>query len=136
MANSFHQIRLHVGRYKSALLSLQTPWGQVQPKFLPEGVGPASGVLQKIVHDIFDDFDEWTIRIFDNLLVLAHDYNDACIKAKLFINRCIERNVILKFSKTWLGFDNANFFGYVCKYQRFELSQKRKDAIAAIPFPT
>ena len=134
MANSFHQIRL--SKHTSAMLSVQTPWGQVQPKFLPEGVGPASGILQKIVHDIFDDFDEWTIRIFDNLLILAHDYDDAYKKTVLFVNRCIDRNVILKFSKTWLGFDEANFFGYVCKYQKFELSQKRKDAIAAIPFPT
>jgi hypothetical protein len=89
MANSFHQIKL--SKHTSAMLSesVQTPWGHVQPKFLPEGVGPASGILQKFVHEIFDEFDEWTIRIFDNLLVLAHDYNDACVKAKLVINKCI-----------------------------------------------
>ena len=43
MANSFHQIPL--SEEFSNLLSVQTPWGLVKPRFLPEGVGPASGLL-------------------------------------------------------------------------------------------
>ena len=56
MANSFHQIPL--SEEFSDLLSVQTPWGLVKPKFLPEGVGPASGVLQHLVREIFKDFEE------------------------------------------------------------------------------
>jgi hypothetical protein len=51
MANSFHQIP--ISQKFSELLSVQTPWGLVRPKFLPEGVGPASGLLQNIVREIF-----------------------------------------------------------------------------------
>jgi len=47
MANSFHQIPLSE-EFKD-ILSVQTPWGLVRPRFLPEGVGPASGILQRIV---------------------------------------------------------------------------------------
>jgi hypothetical protein len=56
MANSFHQIP--ISQRFSELLSVQTPWGLVRPKFLPEGVGPASGLLQNLVREIFKDFDE------------------------------------------------------------------------------
>ena len=44
LTNAFHQIR--IGDETSAKLSIQTPWGQVQPKFMPEGVAPASIYLQ------------------------------------------------------------------------------------------
>jgi hypothetical protein len=131
--NSFHQIKL--GPITSARLSVQTPWGQVQPLFMPEGIGPASGLLQSVVSEIFRDYEDWTIAIFDNLLALAHDYEDAYRKVNLILDRCIERNLYLKFSKTWLGFDHANFFGYVCKFQKYELSDARKESILNMVFP-
>ena len=40
MTNSFHQIPL--GPISRQRLSVVTPWGQFQPRFLPEGVAPAS----------------------------------------------------------------------------------------------
>ena len=111
MTNSFHQIPL--GPITSNNLSIQTPWGLVKPKFVPEGIGPASGILQNLVMDLFSEYDEWTIAIFDNLSVLAHDYDDAFKKLKIIFNRCSERNVILKFSKSWLAFPSVSFFGYL-----------------------
>lgn len=133
LANAFHQIRL--GPITSARLSLQTIWGQYQPKFLPEGVGPASGILQRIVSEIFADFEEWTIVIYDNLLVLAHDMEDAYVKLDKILDRCIERNVSLKFAKSWIGFTEARFFGYIVKKGSYCLSAERKQAIMDIPFP-
>lgn len=132
--NSFHQFRL--ADKTSSLLSVQTPWGLFRPKFMPEGVGPASGILQNAARELFADFSDWTISIFDNLLVLAHDYEDAYRKLELILDRCIERNVFLKFSKSWLGFDKAKFFGYIVRHRRYELDQERKDSITSIPFPT
>jgi hypothetical protein len=102
---------------------------------MPEGIGPASGLLQSVVAEIFHDFQDWTIAIFDNLLALAHDFDDAYRKVNLILDRCIERNLYLKFSKTWLGFDHANFFGYVCRFQKYELSDARKQSILAMTFP-
>eukprot|EP01040_Poterioochromonas_malhamensis_P027275 gene27275-biopygen10146 len=103
---------------------------------MPEGVGPASGILQNAAREIFADFSDWTISIFDNLLVLAHDFQDAYNKLDLILNRCIEKNVFLKFSKSWLGFDRAKFFGYIVRYRRYELDKDRKDSISSIPFPS
>jgi len=85
MTNSFHQIPLT--ETASKLLSEQTPWGLVRPRFLPEGVGPASGMLQSIVREIFKDYADWTIVIFDNFLVLAHDFDDAYDKLKLVLEQ-------------------------------------------------
>jgi hypothetical protein len=132
--NAFHQVLLHPET--SALLSIQTPWGQVQPRFMPEGIGPASGILQSIVSEIFVDFEAWSIAIFDNLLILATDYDDAYRKLELVFDRCILRNVFLKLSKSFFGNDFANFFGYVCQYMRYELSKERITAIQEMPFPT
>ena len=47
LTNSFHQIKL--GPITSNKLSVVTPWGLRRPVYLPEGVAPASGTLQKMV---------------------------------------------------------------------------------------
>jgi hypothetical protein len=134
LVNSFHQFLL--GKDTSAKLSVQTPWGQVQPKFMPEGIGPASGILQKHMSEIFADFEEWSIVIFDNMLILAHDYADAYEKVQIIFQRCVDRNLFLKFSKSWFGFDSVLFFGYRCRHKTYELTVERKSALAAVPFPT
>ena len=72
LANSFHQIP--ISQEFSDILSVQTPWGLYRPKFLPEGVGPASGALQYIVREIFKEYEDWTVVIFDNFLILTEDY--------------------------------------------------------------
>ena len=109
MTNSFHQLPL--SEPASQLLSVQTPWGLVRPKFLPEGVGPASGLLQSVVGDIFDfeDFKDWTIVIFDNFLVLANDYEDAASKLERVIDRCAAYGVVLKIKKSFIGVDTVTF---------------------------
>ena len=65
----------------------------------------------------------------------AHDFADAYKKLELILDRCIERNVFLTFSKSWLGFDHANFFGYVVRHNCYQLFQSRKDGIMEIQFP-
>ena len=133
MTNSFHQLPLHP--MTSALLSIQTPLGQLEPKFMPEGVSPASGWLQKIVSEIFADFDEWIVVIFDNFLVLGHDHQDLHDKTRRVLERCRERNIFLKMSKSRFGHKTANFFGYVVDGEGYYLSEQRTEALMAIPMP-
>ena len=133
MANSFHQIPL--GEEFSNLLSVQTPWGLVRPKFLPEGVGPASGLLQHLVRGIFEPFAAWTIVIFDNFLVLADDYQDAYNKLKLVLEKCREVGIVLKLKKSFIGVEEATFFGYHVTHGSWEMSGARKDAISVMSFP-
>ena len=95
--NSFHQFP--PTELSSQRLAIQSPWGLVEPIFLPEGVSPASCHLQWTMMQMFGDFDEWSIVIFDNVLLLAHDQDDACKKLRMFLERCRKHNVFLKMSK-------------------------------------
>jgi len=133
LTNGFHQFKLDDAT--SRLLSVQTPWGQVEPIFLPEGVPQGSGILQQVMMDVYGDFSDWAIVIFDNLLVLAHDFQDAYEKTKLIIERSAQRNMVLKMKKTWLGFDKVTFFGYECSKGQYKLSQERIDSITSMPMP-
>ena len=85
---------------------------------------------------IFHDYLDFMIVIFDNLLVLATDYSDAFSKFQLVVTRCREYNIVLKFSKSYLGFSEARFFGYVVRHGTYELSQQRKESIQVLPMPT
>jgi hypothetical protein len=134
MSNSFHQIPLD--EVSSNLLSVATPWGLFRPLFLPEGVGPASGILQKIVRRIFADFNDWIIVIFDNFLVLANDFDDAYVKLEKILNVCKLHGIVLKMKKCWIGVEQVTFFGYQINPGSWSLSQQRKDSIHALLFPT
>ena len=133
LTNGFHQFKLDPETAR--MLSIQTPWGQVQPKFLPEGVPIGSAWLQECMMDIFGEYEEFSIIIFDNLLVLAHDYNDAYDKVKLILARAWERKLVLKMKKSWLGFLKVNFFGYDCKFGSIELTEERKASVTSLPMP-
>lgn len=133
LANAFHQIKL--SEASGRLLSVVTPYGQYQPLFMPEGVSPASLILMKIMIEIFYDYLDWMIVIYDNILVLAVDYVDAFEKLKLVTTRCLERNLYLKLSKSKFGITKVDFFGYVCSNKSYTLSKERIDRVLQIPFP-
>ena len=66
---------------------------------------------------------------------LAHDYQDAFDKLKLIVDLAFERNLILKFKKSWIGFKEVTFFGYIVSHGNYRLSDQRKAAIKAMPMP-
>ena len=133
LTNGFHQFLLDDAT--SALLSVQTPWGQYEPIFLPEGVPQGSGILQEVMQDVYGEFSDWAIVIFDNLLVLANDMADAYVKTEKILHKSRERNMVLKMKKTWLGFEKVTFFGYECTYGSYALSKDRIDSIMAFVMP-
>jgi hypothetical protein len=132
-ANAFHQII--IGYITRARLSVQTPWGHFQPRFLPEGVGPASGLLQKYVSEIFMECEEWLIVIHDNFLVCAYDYADGIEKMKKVIAIAKYHCLVLKMAKSWFGKKTVSFFGYEVTHGSYTLSKERRDQVTAIPFP-
>ena len=134
MANSFHQFKL--GLKTSNMLSIITPWGTFRPVYLPEGVSPASGVLQANMREIFKDFREWCVVIFDNFCIGGDSYEDIFEKFKRFARRCIDYNIVLKFSKCFFGWRDVMFFGYKCDGEGYQIDDDRKAAVRAIPFPT
>ena len=78
MRNSFHQMPLALRT--SEFLLVSTPWGLFRPMFMPEGVGPASMLLQRTVTKIFRDYLPWMIVIFDNFLILGDSYGELAKK--------------------------------------------------------
>ena len=134
LTNSFHQIIL--GPRTSSMLSVTTPWGLKRPIYLPEGVAPASGILQRMVMSLFQDFSDWVVALFDNILVLCNNIEDGIKKLQKVIHRCYERNVVLKFAKSWIGFDQVKIFGYKVTPGKYEMDTERKDSVMEAPMPT
>lgn len=75
--------------------------------------------------------------MFDNFLILAHDFDDAATKLERVIQRCAaDFGVVLKMQKSHIGVQKVEFFGYEVFDGKWQLSQSCKDAIAAFPFPS
>jgi hypothetical protein len=89
-----------------------------------------------MVMTVFSDYADWTICLFDNILVLAHDREDGMMKLEKIIKRCYERHVVLKFAKSWIGFQEVKFFGYKVTPGRYEMDEERKQSVMDAPMPT
>ena len=134
LANAFHQIP--IDEESSQLLSIMTPWGAYKPKFLPEGINVAPGILQSVVQNIFKECAEWMLVIFDNFLILGNDYNDLYIKFEKVLKIATEKNLQLKFAKTFLGFSTVKFFGFICEHNRYRVDPEKAAKVEIIPTPS
>ena len=77
------------------------------------GIAAAFGILQRTVMELFFDIKEWILlTLFDNLLILCHDYNDGMHKLRRVSDKCHERNVVLKFCSSTFAFTYVKFFGH------------------------
>ena len=130
MTNGFHQ--LPIDEETSIKLSVQTPWAQARPLFLPEGVPLGNAHLQQSISEIYKDC-EWAIVIFDNILICATGYDELYERIDIALDLCIKFNVTLKMG---LGFPEVKFFDYMCRKGSYELAAERKEALNQIPFPT
>ena len=137
--NGYHQIR--ISKKTGDRLSVQTPWGQFRPKYLPEGTCNGTALFSEVVLEIFDSIDEdddekWMFVLHDNFLIGAHTHEDAYAKLEKFLARAREKNVYLKMEKTHLGQTKQHFFGYDIEENQYAMSPDRAKALEGIPFPT
>jgi hypothetical protein len=134
LSHSFYQLKL--SKETSEKLSVQTPWGQYEPMYLPEGCAPATAALQQAMDDIFGDLGPWCHLLFDNILIGGVTPQDCYEKLSLFLDRAREFNVYLKIEKTWIGLKEVKFFNYMVTGGKFYLEESRSAAIDLVSFPT
>jgi len=67
--------------------------------------------------------------IFDNLLVCANSDEELYNNIEIFFERCTKFNLILKMSKTNIGFSEVEFFGYKISEHSYELTEERKQQL-------
>ena len=108
LSNAFHQLPLNLST--SEKLTILTPLGPLRPKFLPEGVAPASAILQNTMKQIFHGIDNHMLIIFDNMVIGANSLAELKSRFAAFVERCIEKNVYLKLSKSWFAVKSVNFY--------------------------
>ena len=134
--NAYHQIPLHVE--DSPRLALQTIWGNVEPLFLWEGVKSASDLMENAKNTIFahDDFADWTVALFDNILILATSFTDLTTKLQRIMARAVHFNLVLNIEKSRIGVRTIDFFGYTLSAGKISICESRKAPIMAMPPPS
>ena len=105
-------------------MTVTTPMGNFRPKFMPEGLACASLKFMEAINLCFDDLNDgwdrkWCYVLHDNILIGGFSDDDLYQKIKIFLQRCKERNVYLKFEKTNIGQVKQHFFGYDIKPGKF-----------------
>jgi len=79
-----------------------------------------------MVMALFEDFSEWMVHLFDNVLVLCKSFTDGLQKLRKLIQRCREWFVVLKIAK---------FLGYKVTSEKYELAEDRKTTIKEAEMP-
>jgi hypothetical protein len=82
---------------------------------MPEGISPASGILNSAMSNVLQSRLDKAIVIHDNFLVLANDFDECYNELVAFITLCYERNIILGMKKFKIGYPEVVFFGYQVK---------------------
>jgi hypothetical protein len=86
------------------------------------------------MEDLFEQLADCSIIIMDGILIGATDYDDA-YKLEHVIDRCLEKNVYLRFSKCHLAVEEVEFWGYQLKQGCYGLSDDRKVKVSKLPMP-
>ena len=133
-AQAFHQVPLHPDT--SDKLSIITIKGPVSPKYMMEGVAPASSVLQNIVSELFEPVHETSICMFDNILTGASTDSELLVRVKQIVDICVKHNIVLNFKKSFIGWPTAKFFGYELFEGGYRIDRKRIESMQQIPFPS
>ena len=137
--NGYHQVPL--AEETSKRLSVQTPWGQFRPVFMPEGVCCGTAVFQRTMMEIFDSLNDgcderWCFVLHDNFLIGSHSHEDSVRKLRIFLQRARDKNVYLKMEKTHIGHMKQHFFGYDIEDGGYSMSPDRAKALEDVPFPS
>ena len=133
MLASFHQLRIDDASMQ--WLSVVTPWGQYMPQFLPEGIPPATAMLQAAVDRIFKQHEDRLLAIYDNFLLCGTGEMDMYEQLVKVFATCRRNNLFLKLSKCFFGVKQVKFFGYVCTPEKYYLDDKRVDSVQSIEYP-
>ena len=133
-AQAFHQVPLHPDT--SDKLSIITIKGPVSPRYMMEGVAPASSVLQNIVSELFEPVHETSICMFDNILTGASTDAELLVRVKQIVDICVKHNIVLNFKKSFIGWPTAKFFGYELFEGGYRIDRKRIESMQQIPFPS
>jgi hypothetical protein len=132
MTEAFHQVKLD--EETSRMLTIVTIIGPIKPRFMMEGVAPASSVLQNTVTTLFESIRSTSICIFDNILT-GGDKTSLRLRVSAVLALCYKHNIRLNFKKTFLGFTKAKYFGYELFKGGYRIDESRKAALKSIPFP-
>jgi hypothetical protein len=85
---------------------------------------------------IFHGIDDHMLIIFDNMVIGANSLAELKSRFAAFVERCIEKNVYLKLSKSWFAVTSVNFFGYVVDKSGFKFDETRLQGIQDYVFPS
>ncbi|KAA0041676.1 Enzymatic polyprotein [Cucumis melo var. makuwa] len=110
MKSEFWQIQIHpTDRYKTAF---NVPFGQFQWNVMPFGLKNAPSEFQKIMNDIFNQYQEFTIVYIDDVLVFSNTVDQHFKHLRVFLNVIISNGLVVSQPKIKLFQTKIRFLGY------------------------
>lgn len=114
-------------------MSVISEKGTFRPARVPEGVSWGSFTLQEEMTKIFRDLG-FALNIADDLRILyiyigADNLDQQYQRVEAFLIKRAKRSVLLKWSKSDIGFRQTHFFGYDIEYNEFSLGDDRRQVI-------
>ena len=134
--NGFHGMPL--SERSSNFLAVHAPNGQYRPLFMPEGLGPATSIYQRVMRSIFKDFleEKWFFVIIDNISFGADTFEELAQRMVRVLERCKEANLTLKFEKSFHCQNTVKFFGFEIGHNFTRMDDSRIKSVLEIPLPT
>ena len=113
------------------------PFGTYAYRRMPFGLCNAPATFQRCMLSIFSDLVEHIMEVYvDDITVYGESFDECLIHLETFLNRCIEKNLVLNWEKCHFMVNQGIVLGHVISEKGIEVDRAKVELISKLPSPT
>ena len=104
---------------------------------MPFGLCNAPATFQRCMLSIFSDMVERIMEVYmDNITIYGGTFEECLANLEAVLNRCIEKNLVLKWEKCHFMVNQGIVLGHVTSNKVIEVDKAKVELISKLPSPT
>ena len=113
------------------------PFGTYAYRRMPFGLYNAPATFQRCILSIFNDMVERIMEVYmDDITIYRGTFEDCLANLETVLNRCIEKNLVLKWEKCHFMVHQGIVLGHVISNKGIEVDKAKVELISKLPPPT
>ena len=113
------------------------PFGTYAYRRMPFGLCNTPATFQRCMLSIFSDMVERIMEVYmDDITVYEESFDECLIHLGIFLHRCIEKNLVLKWEKCHFMVNQGIVLGHVIFEKGIEVDKAKIELISKLPSPT
>ena len=126
--------QIELSEESKSLTCFLTPWGKFAYNRSPMGCSASQDWWNHISDQVIIDFQAWSAKIVDDILIWADDYDQLYVRMKKILEKCKEIGITISESKMQVG-PEVKFAGYLVTHGGVRPDPEKVESLRAFPRP-